>query len=155
MRARAGTVVVGVGNTLMSDDGIGPCVIEAMREKLAGREDVELVDAGTGGMNVVHAIAGRDKAVIVDCALMGAKSGAIKRFTPEEARSVKHVSAVSFHDIDIFKVLEVSSQLGERPGEVVLFGIEPETIERGMGISDALEKHMAEYVGAIEREIVD
>ena len=73
-------VIIGLGNPLMADEGIGTQIIARLLDLAADYPDVDFIDAGTGGMNVLHLIADRKKAVIIDCALMKTAPGSIKRF---------------------------------------------------------------------------
>jgi hydrogenase maturation protease len=146
-------IVLGLGNPLMSDEGIGVCVVERLQKQAAKFPHAEFIDAGTGGMNVLHLIANRKKAVIVDCAMMGEKPGTIKRFTPDDIKSVKQISHLSLHDVDILKVLELSRQLGECPEEVIIFGIEPAKIEQGGTTSAIIAAMIDEYVEIVAQSL--
>ena len=146
-------VVLGLGNPLMHDEGIGVYVVERLQQQAVKFPDVEFVDAGTGGMNVLHLIANRKKAIIVDCALMGQAPGTIRRFTPDDVVSVKQVSHFSLHDVDILKVLELSKQLEECPPEIIIFGIEPATVEQGDTLSPELADRIGEYVQLINHSL--
>ena len=145
-------VVLGLGNILMSDEGVGVRVVERLQKRAAEFPNVEFVDAGTGGMNVLHLIANRKKAVIIDCALMGVSAGDIKRFTPEDVKTVKHVSHFSLHDVDILKVIDISRQLDECPPQVVIFGIEPAKVEQGDTLSPRLAAKIDKYAQAVVTE---
>lgn len=142
-------IVLGLGNILMSDEGIGVRIVERLQKQASKFPDVEFIDAGTGGMNVLHLIANRTKAVIIDCALMGQAPGTIRRFTPDDVKSVKQIGHFSLHDVDILKVLEISRQLDECPSQVVIFGIEPAKIEQGDTLSPILAARMDEYAQAV------
>ena len=104
-------------------------------------------------MNVLHLIANRKKAIIIDCALMGQLPGTIRRFTPDDVKSVKQVSHFSLHDVDILKVLELSKQLDECPPEVIIFGIEPAKVEQGDTLSPELAAGIGDYVKIIARSL--
>jgi hydrogenase maturation protease len=147
------TVVIGLGNTLMGDEGIG-CVIAgrllSQQEKYPG---IEFIDAGSGGMSLLHIISGRKKAVIIDCAVMGAEPGTIKRFTPEQTKSVKQLSHYSLHEADVLQIIEMSRRLGECPETIVILGIEPGSVEHGRELSDALSGRLSEYIKTIEKEL--
>ena len=147
------TVVIGLGNTLMADEGIGCAVVADFLSRKEDFPGVEFVDAGTGGMNLLHIISGRKKAVIIDCAVMGAEQGTIKRFTPEEAKSIKQLSHYSLHEADVLQIIEMSRQLGECPETIVIFGIEPWSVEHGRELSEALSRRLSEYIKTIEKEL--
>ncbi len=146
-------VVVGLGNILMADEGIG-CVIAGLL--LARQEEypsVEFIDIGTGGMSLLHIISGRGKVIIIDCAAMGTEPGTIKRFTPEQAKNVKQLSHYSLHEADVLKVIEMSRQLGRCPETIVIFGIEPQQIQQGRKLSETLSAKLTEYINTIEKEL--
>lgn len=146
------TVVIGLGNPLMSDEGVGVRVLERLR---AGGlpEAVEAMDLGTSGMAVLHAIAGRERAVFIDCACMGCAPGTLRRFVPDEVRSRKVATRLSLHEGDLVNTLALSRRLGECPAEVVLFGIEPAEMGPGLDLSPALAANVDRYAEAVRREL--
>jgi len=146
-------VVIGIGNLLLSDEGIGIHVVRALMRR--GREfpGVDLLDLGASGMELFHKIAGRRKAILIDCALMDEAPGTIRRFTPDEVRSRKEVSALSFHEGDLLDVLDLSKRVGECPEEVVIFGIQPQDFSPSETPSPLLQGRMGEYTARIEDEL--
>lgn len=147
------TVVIGIGNLLLSDEGIGIHVVRTLIR--SGREfpGVDLLDLGASGMDLFHKIAGRRKAILIDCALMDEAPGTIKRFTPDEVRSRKEVSALSFHEGDLLDILDLSKRVGEYPEEVVIFGIQPQEFSPSEDLSALLQERMTDYTACIEAEL--
>ncbi len=150
-------LAAGLGNPLAGDEGIGIVLIEKL-SALAGEgklpsDGVEYLDAGTGGMKLLHKLQGRRKLILIDCARMGKRPGTIRRFTPADVKSVKQLAGQSLHEMDILKLLDLAGQLDNRPGEVVIFGIEPASIEYGQGISAVLCARIDEYIKTIAGEI--
>jgi len=152
-RLETPTVVLGLGNPLMADEGIGVVLLERFRRIADRHPGVEFIDAGTGGMSVLHWIEGRRKAVIVDCAFMGCEPGTIRRFTPDQVRSSKALAHQSLHEADLMRILVLAEQLGQCPEEIVIFGIQPETVEPRQGLSDVLKRNVERYLDEIEREL--
>jgi hydrogenase maturation protease len=150
---RKSVVVLGLGNPLMADEGIGVVLIERLTETAGEYPSVDFIDAGTGGMSVLYHIEGRRKAVIVDCAFMGAPPGTIRRFTPDEVRSTKVLAHQSLHEADLMRILAMAGELGQAPDQVVLFGIEPERVEPGIGLSRTLRDRIDAYRSAILQEL--
>lgn len=151
------TIVVGLGNPLMADEGIGTVLVEQL-EKLArdGRlpsEQVEYYDGGCGGMYLLHTIADRRKAILIDCCQMGTEPGTIRRFTPEDVISVKQMAHLSLHEVDILKVIELAKEIGQCPDEIVIFGIEPVSIEPQMRLNEPIAARLNEYIEAIRKEL--
>ncbi len=148
-------VVLGLGNPLMADEGVGVAVVERLGARAERYPDVEFIDAGTGGMAVLHWIEGRQKAVFVDCAFMGEPPGTLRRFTPDEVRSTKVLAHQSLHEADLLRILDLAGQLGQAPQQVVIFGIQPETVTPRPGLSQIIEDRMAQYVATIRSELKD
>ena len=115
-------IVICLGNPFMRDDGIGICLARKLAVSLADDINVEVMDLGTGGLSVMHAIVGRKKAVFVDCAIMGLSPGSIHRFTLDQVRSKKVRMRYSLHEGDLLKTIELSGRLGECPDDIVVFG---------------------------------
>ena len=150
---RKPVVVLGLGNPLMADEGIGVYLVERLTESAAAYPAVDFVDAGTGGLSILYQIEDRRKAVLIDCAFMDEPPGTIRRFTPEEVQSRKVLAHESLHEADLMQIIVLARQLGQAPEEIVIFGIQPERVEPGMGLSRTLMEKIDEYVSAISREL--
>jgi hydrogenase maturation protease len=147
------TVVVGLGNALMGDEGIGTEIVWRLSERSARHPSAEFVDAGTGGLTILHLMEGRRKAVFVDCALMETAPGTVRRFTPEEVRSTKVLVHQSLHEADLIRVIDMARQLDQAPEEIVLFGIQPERVELRQGLSETLTIRLEEYIALVLKEL--
>ena len=148
-------IVVGLGNVLMGDEGIGVRVVERLAAQAERFPSVTFLDAGTSGMVALHAMAGHRKAIFVDCALMGEPPGTIKRFMPDQAASLKKQPGLSLHEGDLFSILELSKRLSECPTEIIIFGIQPALLDPGMKLSDILTGRLEEYSHLVARELLD
>jgi hydrogenase maturation protease len=146
-------VVIGLGSPLMSDEGVGIHVLHALEKHFAKTRRVEFLDLGTAGARVLHAIANRNKAVIIDCAFMDKKPGTILRFTPHDVTSRKVEPRMSLHGGDLLDTIALSRAIGEAPGNIVIFGIEPAEVSQGEKLSKALAVRLSEYVDTVAAEI--
>jgi hydrogenase maturation protease len=154
-------IVIGLGNTLMSDEGVGVRVVQrlldfaGLRRAQSSRRFplVDFIDAGTGGMSILHFIRGKDKAIFIDCARMGEKPGVIRKFTPQEIKSTRVLAHQSLHEADLIKVIDLAGQLGQCPAQIVIFGIEPELVELGAELSKTLAGKLEHYVSVVCREL--
>ena len=147
------TLIICLGNPLMRDEGIGIRLEPELSSRLAGHPDVEVCDLGTGGLTIMHAIAGRERVIFVDCALMGEAPGAMRRFTPDEVLSKKVKTRYSLHEGDLLDTLRLSQTLGECPDDIVIFGIEPRQVAPGQELSEELELKIPHYVETILKEL--
>ncbi len=146
------TAIIGMGNPLMSDEGIGIHVIARLQQTiLADRTDI--LDLGTSGMRALHELEGRDVVVFVDCALMGTEPGTIRRFTPEDVETKKIQPRLSLHEGDLLNTIALAKRLGTAPERIVIFGIEPKTIDPGETLSPALAARLDQYVATVREEV--
>lgn len=147
------TVVLGLGNPLMADEGIGIEIITILKSASGDYPEVDFLDSGCGGMTLLHYLEGRKKAIIIDCAFMGTEPGTMKRFKPEDVKSVKKLAHHSLHEVDILKVIELAKQLGDCPQEIIFFAIEPEKIEQQQSLTPLLQNKLNEYIQTIRQEL--
>jgi len=147
-------IVIGLGNTLMSDEGVGVRVVQQLLDFAGEFPLVDFVDAGTGGMSILHLIRGKDKTIFIDCARMGEEPGTIRKFTPQEIKSTKTLSHQSIHEADLIKIINIAYKLGECPAEITIFGIEPQSVEPGCELSKTLIDRLDEYVTTVRKELL-
>jgi len=151
---RKPTVVLGLGNLLMSDDGIGVHVLQLLRDRYADLPDVEFIDAGTAGLSILHWLADRQKAILIDCARMGVEPATIKRFTPDQVRTTKTITSRSLHQFDLLSVIDLARRLDRCPAQIVIFAIEPCRLQPGTQLSATLARNLEHYVSTISRELL-
>lgn len=137
----------------MSDEGVGTSIIERFLAQSSEYPSVDFIDAGTGGMSILHLIAGRQKAIFIDCAYMGTTAGTIKKFKPDEVISVKKLAHQSLHEADVLKVIDLAEHLNQSPQRIVIFGIEPESTDPSDKLSETVESKMNDFVAAISEEL--
>jgi hydrogenase maturation protease len=150
-------IVIGLGNPLMADEGIGTVLVDEL-SKLAqtGKlpsDDIEYYDGGCGGMYLLHVIAERKKVILIDCCVMDTEPGTIRRFTPDDVTSVKQMAHLSLHEVDILKVIELAKQIGSCPDDIVIFGIEPVSITQQMHLNPPLQEQIPRYIETIAKEL--
>ncbi len=150
---RKPVVVLGLGNPLMADEGIGVYLVERLLESADQYPTVDFIDAGTGGLSILYLIEERRKAIVIDCAFMDESPGTIRRFTPDQVQSVKVLAHQSLHEADLMQIIALARQLGQAPGEIVIFGIQPQRVEPGTGLSRTLMERIDEYISTILHEL--
>ena len=121
------TLVLGLGNTILSDDGVGIRVAQELKNRLE-REDVTVVEASVAGLDMLDLLTPHDKAIIVDAIqTRGGKVGQIYRFEPEAFVATEHAS--SPHDMNLATALELGRRLGiPLPKEISIFAVEVEDV---------------------------
>lgn len=119
-------LILGIGNMLLSDDGLGVYIVRHMEESGTPLpEGVSLLDGGTAGFDLLGLIDDYDKIVIVDALKTNDKPGSIYRFTPEHA--VESRARFSLHEVGIMEVIKTLRIMDNNP-EVEFVGIVPENI---------------------------
>src|SRR5450759_27457 len=147
------TVVIGLGNRLLSDEGIGLVILEALARKAAEFPAVDFLELGTGGLALLHALMGRKTVLILDCARMGAAPGTMRRFTPDTVRAGDAPPRLSLHEGNVLGLIALARRVDECPERIIIFGIQPETLAPGETVSPVLQARLPEYLGVIGREL--
>lgn len=146
--------VVGVGNILMADDGIGPAAIRALDEAGASA-DADLIDAGTSFHEVVFDLGTYEKLIVVDAVRGGENPGAIYRIELDDIRDARELPFrhLSVHELSVLPTLLLQEMGGKRFSKVVFIGVEPEKIEWQIGLSERLKSLMPRLLEALIDEI--
>lgn len=144
-------LILGLGNPLRGDDGVGPRVVaELLRRGLPN--GVEAVDGGTVGLDLLHLLEGWERAIIVDAALLGRNPGEYIRFTPEEAHLVGSLVSLSSHTAGLADALALARALGQRLPDIVIYGVQPERMDWEEGLSPAVEAALPRLVEEILKQ---
>jgi hydrogenase maturation protease len=148
------TLVLGLGNPLRGDDGVGVRVAQQLAEWCLP-SDVEVVDAGTRGLGLVSLLEGRRRAIVIDASDMGLAPGEFVRFTLEEARLLgEDEGRFSVHAAGLREALLLARALGILPEEVVLFGVQPAHVAWEAGLSPQVETTLLGLAEAVRREVM-
>ncbi len=143
--------VVGIGNVLLKDEGIGVHVIEAMKEALAGTtDDLCLLDAGSSP-DVLLTLDQVNKLIVVDAASGDCEPGTIYRFQLDGMEAVGG-QVRSMHEMSLAEWLQIRQTLGLGPKEVVVFGLQPKEIEWGLEPSAEVARRIPEVVNLVLEE---
>jgi len=133
------TVVLGLGNPLMGDDGLGLAVLDRLREEWDIPDAVELVDGGTWGMTLLPLIEDADRLVLIDAIRTGALAGTVVAVEREHLpRYFAH--KLSPHQIDLKEVLALAELRGTLPAETVAIGAEPGEVVLSTELTASLEE---------------
>jgi hydrogenase maturation protease len=151
--------VIGLGNRLLADEGAGLHAIDLLRKKLKNENkevDIDLVEAGTPGMNLVHQFNEREKIIFIDAGNCRIKPGKYIRFLPHEVKSLKKSEnhSYSLHQFDLMAFLEFAASMGmTREVEVVIYCIQAAEITMSEKLSPTVAKSMPFLVRDVYDEI--
>lgn len=143
-------VVIGVGNLLLQDEGVGIHAIRSLQE-MNLPSDIKLVDGGTSPDLIAYTKAG-DKMIIIDSAKTGGEPGTIYRFKPEDLVGGKG-NLASAHEMGVVENLKLMELTGNKPKETVIIGIEPTTIDWGTELSSELKEKLPNLIKVVLKEI--
>jgi hydrogenase maturation protease len=136
------TIVLGIGNPILQDDGVGLHVITALRDQVHS-PDITIGTAYTGGMNLLDVIREYEKVILVDAIKhKGSRTGDVKRFVLPEASSLHSSNP---HDVSLSEALLLARRLGEfpLPKEIIVIGI---VVENTSDFGEQLSREVADAV---------
>ena len=143
--------VIGAGNLLRADDGLGVHVVQQL-EALSWPAEVEVLDVGTGGLDIVHLLGDATHVCLVDAMQMGGPPGTVYHFAREDVRFRSAAGQVSMHGFGLATALELGEKLGIRP-ELYLVGVEPECLDFAEGLSPAVQAQVDTVVQIVQHKV--
>lgn len=144
-------VILGVGNLLLSDEGVGVHVANEL-VKLELPPGVTVVEGGTDGFRLINVITEADRLIVVDAVKGGGAPGSIYRFDINEVQNCPSGFKTSVHQIGILEVINLSGLIGKTPQTTVI-GIEPESLEMGMELSPEVKAKIPRIIELIKEEL--
>ncbi|HTG80691.1 MAG TPA: HyaD/HybD family hydrogenase maturation endopeptidase [Geobacteraceae bacterium] len=147
-------LVLGIGNLIMSDDGIGVRVVQLLAERYRFPAGVTVLDGGTLGLDLLPKLEGVTRLLVVDAVDVGKPPGTLVRLSGDEVPVVLETK-VSPHQMGLKDLLAVAMLQGFAPCEMVLWGVQPALIEPGLELSPVvapqLEPLLRHVVAELER----
>jgi hydrogenase maturation protease len=125
-------LVLALGNELLSDDAVGLHVLRSLGGPPPG---VEYLDGGTKGIELLGAIAGRRRLIILDAVQLGAEPGTVHVLDDDELRRLRARRATTAHEGNALELLAVAELSGDLPERVTVIGIEPGNLRTGLALS--------------------
>lgn len=145
-------MILGIGNTLYGDDGLGVRVAENLSKyRLPPGVSVEVAELN--GVDLVLRMEGWPRVILIDAVQMGTKPGTWRRFKPEEVRLVAEGQGFSLHESGVASALELAQALGKLPEQVIIYGVEPQTLEVQEELSPSVQAAIPELIQNILEEI--
>lgn len=150
--AVARILILGVGNILFADEGVGVRTVQKMENEYEFSENITLLDGGTLGTRLMESITDSDKLVVIDAVLGDGHPGHIYRLTGDELRKSLSFKN-SLHQTDLVDTLIYCDLLGNCP-ETVVIGIEPlDYNSMTVDLSRAIQVRLPDIISAVQKEI--
>ncbi len=133
-------IVLGLGNILLSDEGVGVKVVQELTEKYEFPQTVEIVDGAVGAFSLLPYIESAKKLLVIDAVLGGEPPGTIYKLKDED---ILHqiMEKISLHEVSFSDILNLAKLKGNYPEEIVIIGIEPKSLEMSLELSDEVKKN--------------
>lgn len=144
-------VVIGIGNILRSDDGIGVHAVRYLQERLP--EDVTLVEGGVYSPDLLTFLEDCRKVIFIDGIDARDEPGAIYRFSPREVKRDNSTPPLSLHDFGLYDLINAAELLDQCPEEVTIIAVQVKTLETGMELSRELREVLPEIHRLVMEEL--
>jgi hydrogenase maturation protease len=144
------TLLLGIGNVLMNDDAAGVLVVQALAEKFDFPEELTILDGGTLGLDLLPYLEGIDRLLVVDAVETGDPPGTLIRMTGDDI-PLALATKVSPHQMGLKDLLLVADLQGYAPREMVLWGVQPGSIEMDIELSP----EVAQSMGALQERVLE
>ena len=144
-------VVIGIGNLLLMDEGIGVHTINEL-ETHDLPKSIEIYDGGTGGFKLIDLMYGAARVIFIDAVETGKAPGSVTIFSAEDVHSIYNKKKYSLHDTDLMEIIKMAEMLGNPP-MIEIVGIQPKTINYGTTLSKELAVSMSNIVNSVLKRI--
>ncbi len=132
------TIILGLGNLLRCDDGIGIAVVEALRESCVLPDDIMVMDAGTSDLEALLMMQGYQRAFLIDAADFGGAPGAWRCIPIHDLSLIPEVLTDygSFHHAGLKEAITLGQTLEILPKEVFIYAVQPQDLQISIGLSE-------------------
>ncbi|MBC7247184.1 MAG: HyaD/HybD family hydrogenase maturation endopeptidase [Actinobacteria bacterium] len=144
-------LVIGLGNELHGDDGVGVHAVRRLRGRLPA--DVELVEGGVLGLDLLPYLEGRRKVVFIDGIDAGEEPGAVFRFPALEAPRGGTAPPVSVHDLGFYELIGAAQLLEQCPEDIIVIAVQVKDMTLGRGLSEEVEAALPAVYRLVEEEL--
>lgn len=146
------TLVLGLGNILLQDEGAGVRVVERLQAEYVFPNDVTVLDGGTLGLDLLHVLEESERAVVVDAVRSDKEPGALVRLRNAEIPAFLGPK-VSPHQVGLQDLLGLAQLRGHLPGEVILLGVQAGRLEPGLDLSPAIAAQVEPLAAHVLEEL--
>ena len=146
----ASTLILGIGNVLMTDEGVGPEVVRRLESALGPRESLVFMDGGTLSFTLAGPIGEHPRLIVVDAAALGESPGAIRLFEGADMDHQLRTQARSVHEVSLSDLMDMARLSDTLPERRALIGIEPQVIDWGERLTPEVESAVPRAMRLVE-----
>lgn len=145
-------LILGLGNPLQGDDGVGCRVVEALQTYTLP-DTIEVMDGGTPGIGLLNLLEGRARVILVDAAEMNLAPGEVRRLTTDQVTLTGSAQQLSLHRAGVADALALARALNIKLPEIVFFGVQPASVEWRASLSPAVQAAVPRVIAAMLDEL--
>jgi len=145
-------LVLGMGNLLLEDEGLGIRALEFLQQRYEHPDGVEFLDGGTTGMGLLDDMSRRKHVLVLDACQTGDPPGTLVRLAGDDV-PVYFGMRISPHQLGLSEVLATLELSGEQPAEVIVLGLVPDSVEMRLELSGLVSRKLDGLVEAAVREL--
>ncbi|MCW9078441.1 MAG: HyaD/HybD family hydrogenase maturation endopeptidase [Gammaproteobacteria bacterium] len=138
------TLILGIGNNLLTDEGVGIHVVRHLEEHHDGEPGVTFLDGGTLSFTLAEPIAEHDNLIVVDAARFGEPAGTVRCLEGDDMDRYLTGNRASVHEVGLMDLFDISRLSGTFPEHRALIGVEPESLDWGEFPSSKVAPKIAE-----------
>jgi hydrogenase maturation protease len=142
-------LILGIGNTLLSDEGIGVQLVNRFQQRIGKVPGIECLDGGTLSFTLAEPIARADGLIVADAARMGERPGTLRIFQDQSMDSYLQGNRASVHEVSLGDLIDIARLSGTLPSRRCLVGIEPENLDWGEALSKTVEPAVEDGIAEI------
>lgn len=142
------TALMGIGNIVLTDEGVGVHVVNAIKERYRFTPEIEMLDGGTMGLDLLHIFDDHDRLMLVDAVDYDKEPGYIRVIRNDEIPQAIH-HKFSVHHIGLNDLMAVAKLTDKLPAEVCLVGVQPASIEPGLEMTDIIQSRFEAVVTTV------
>ncbi|MBL4953848.1 HyaD/HybD family hydrogenase maturation endopeptidase [Neobacillus sp. OS1-32] len=144
--------ILGIGNTLFSDEGVGIHLLPLLEEKYKDDDLIDIIEGQTDGMKLLGPVEDAENLIIIDAINAGKEGGSIIRLEGEEIPAYFGIK-MSIHQMGFQEVL-FAAKLRERyPKQVVMLGMQPSSLELGVGLTKTNQEKLSELANSVIEQV--
>lgn len=147
----AKVLVIGLGNTIMSDDGLGVMAVRELGHRKSWAQGISILEVGTSVLDYIGEIGSATNLIAIDAITAGHPPGTIYRI--EDFDGAEDIQFTDSHGVSLPEAVALAKMITGRPDKIIVFGIEPQCCDVGIGLSSSLKEALDKLITIVEREI--
>ncbi|WP_407701924.1 HyaD/HybD family hydrogenase maturation endopeptidase [Tepidibacillus decaturensis] len=145
-------IIIGIGNTLYSDEGVGVHILPYLREALPESPYLEIIEGTTDGIKLLEPVEEADYLIIIDAINAGKLAGELITIEDEEIPKYYGIK-MSIHQVGFQEVLSAAKLRERLPEKMIMFGIQPYSLQLGLELSETVQKQLPKLVEKVVQQV--